>query len=144
MLSHRPHVPVNVLGLAAAAIRAAKCAERFNAFATYPFFCTMSRPLSDDPSKDATLEQATRHPLRLGLLQMLGGRASVTAAEAMDELGGGRTTLRGINYHVWVLGRYALVEPTGELTDRGIPYRLTRRGALALQALGYSIQGGGT
>lgn len=103
----------------------------------------MSSQPAADPRNDATLAQVSSHPLRLGFLKMLRDRPTLTPREAWGKLCDERSTLKGVNYHVWVLNRYGLVEPAGEQTDTGLPYRLTLRGTLALEALGYPMQEGG-
>ncbi|MGE5527418.1 MAG: hypothetical protein ACM3Q9_02010 [Methanosarcina sp.] len=66
---------------------------------------------------------------------MLSQRSTVTPREAMAELEEPPDTLARLNYHLWVLGRYELIETTDARMDPGLPYRLTNRGHLALEAL---------
>jgi hypothetical protein len=88
-----------------------------------------------DPSKDLAVAQVTGHPARVGCLKLLGEHPSLTAQEAMDDLEGAPATLSGCNYHLWVLCRYGYLEPSGDMTDGGLPYRLTSRGRLLVEAL---------
>jgi hypothetical protein len=97
-----------------------------------------SLPPHPDPSEDPSVPHLTGHPTRIGFLRLLlGERLSLTPAEAMEELPeeSRAKSLGGANYHLWVLADYGLVEPTGDVTDRGLPYRLTNRGRLVLNAL---------
>lgn len=61
--------------------------------------------LHPKPKRDA-VAQVKRHSARVGFLRLLANRPSLTAQEAMDELDDGPATLKGCNYHLWVLCQY--------------------------------------
>lgn len=93
------------------------------------------RDSHSDPNQDLAAAQVTAHPARVGCLRLLGERSSLTAQEAMDDLKDAPATLSGSNYHLWVLCRYGYVRPAGEMTGGGLPYCLTSRGRLLVEAL---------
>lgn len=92
-------------------------------------------------NKDA-LAQVKRHTARVNFLMLLDSRPSLTAQEAREELNDAPATLCTFNYHLWVLCQHGILEPSSNLTDRGLPYHLTRRGRLLVDLL--KVQGGRT
>src|SRR3954451_2691779 len=88
--------------------------------------------------------QATAHPLRVGLLEALTSRRSVTTAQALKLLkdrdcrsGNGGLTLAQVSYHVRVLEREGLVEDLGPPgLKSGPPFEPTEKGVEVMAAIG--------
>ncbi|MFE9688550.1 ArsR/SmtB family transcription factor [Micromonospora sp. NPDC005806] len=73
---------------------------------------------------DARELRALSHPVRLALLEALGG-GPLTATQAGDLIGETPTTC---SFHLRQLARYGFVEEAGGGRGRARPWRLTRRG----------------
>lgn len=89
---------------------------------------------------DPHLVKAVDHPIRVGFLSLLAERKTLSPRESLDLLAAPAVSLRHIVYHVRVLHRFGLVAPAGGLDPiRGVPFRATPRGEMALTALGLSF-----
>lgn len=96
------------------------------------------------PGLDHRLVEVIAHPVRSGFLKLLAERSQVTAAEALNHLQREDLLLSMVTYHVRVLHRFGLVEAMGQPDpERGLPFRTTPAGEVALVALGYSPREGG-
>lgn len=90
--------------------------------------------------------QATAHHLRVGLLEALAQRRSVTTAQALKLLkerdrrsGNAGLTLARVSYHVRVLEREGLVEAIGPPGFKsGPPFEPTEKGVEVMTAIGLS------
>ncbi|HET7510494.1 MAG TPA: helix-turn-helix domain-containing protein [Solirubrobacterales bacterium] len=100
-------------------------------------------PIPDrTPEFEYRLVKVLEHPVRIGFLKLLAGRGTLSAIEARDCLENG-LPLSKVTYHVRVLNQFGLVEAAGQPDpDRGVPFRSTPNGQLALAALGHSPQEG--
>jgi hypothetical protein len=94
------------------------------------------------PEFDHRLVKVLEHPVRSGFLKLLAERSQATPAEALAHLGEENLLLSMVTYHVRVLNHYGLVEAIGQPDpERGLPFRTTPSGAIALVALGYMTRG---
>ncbi|SBT47887.1 winged helix-turn-helix domain-containing protein [Micromonospora auratinigra] len=73
---------------------------------------------------DARELRALSHPVRLALLEVLGG-GPLTATQAGELIGESATTC---SFHLRQLARYGFVEEAGGGRGRARPWRVTRRG----------------
>lgn len=79
---------------------------------------------SDEPAgTDPRALRALAHPLRLDLLYLLEREGPLTASQAAERLG---ITPKLCSYHLSFLGRYGMVEETGEGKGRARPWRVAR------------------
>ncbi len=96
----------------------------------------------DGPAPDQRLVRALDHPLRVGFLRLLAERQALSPREALGSLDGGEVALSSLAYHVRLLAQLELVEPAGDLDrERGVPFRTTSRGDVALAVLGIPRRG---
>lgn len=96
------------------------------------------------PGLDHRLVEVIAHPVRSGFLKLLAERSQVTVAEALNHLQREGLLLSMVTYHVRVLHHFGLVEAMGQPDpERGLPFRTTPAGEVALVALGYSPREGG-
>lgn len=97
-------------------------------------------PIPDrTPEFEYRLVKVLEHPVRIGFLKLLAGRDTLSPIEARDHLK--NTPLSKVTYHVRVLEHSGLVEAAGQPDpDRGVPFRSTPTGQLALVALGHMPQ----
>lgn len=65
--------------------------------------------------------RAVAHPVRLDLLELLDRYGPLTASQCAERLG---LTPKVCSYHLNLLGRYGLVEETGEGKGRARPWRV--------------------
>lgn len=95
------------------------------------------------PAFDHRLVKVLEHPVRSGFLKLLADRSHITPAEALAQLQGRDLLLSMVTYHVRVLNHYGLVEAIGQPDpERGLPFRTTPTGEIALVALGYTAREG--
>jgi len=100
----------------------------------------MFPPPDRTPEFEYRLVQVLEHPVRIGFLKLLAGRDTLSPAEARDCLEDD-TPLSKVTYHVRVLEHFGLLEATGRPDPyRGVPFRSTPNGQLALVALGHLPQ----
>jgi hypothetical protein len=90
------------------------------------------------PGFDHRLAEILAHPVRSGFLKLLAERSPLIATDALNHLQNEDLLLSMVTYHVAVLHRFGLVEAVG-LPDpqRGLAFRTTPAGEVALVALGY-------
>lgn len=89
---------------------------------------------------DHRLVKALDHPIRVGFLSLLAERETLSPREGLALLAAPKTRLRTVVYHVRVLHQFGLVTPAGKLDlSRGVPFRATPRGEVALSALGLPL-----
>lgn len=95
------------------------------------------------PEFDQRLVKILEHPVRSGFLKLLAERGQLTPTEALAQLRGENLLLSVVTYHVRVLQHYGLVEAMGQPDrERGLPFRTTPTGEIALMAVGYPARGG--
>jgi len=95
------------------------------------------------PEFEYRLVKVLEHPVRIGFLKLLAERDTLSSTEAKEQLQKGDLPLSKIVYHVRVLDQFGLVEAAGQPDpDRGVPFRSTPNGQLALVALGHLPQEG--
>lgn len=78
-----------------------------------------------DSADDPWRLRALAHPVRLDLLYLLGEEGTLTASEAAERLS---LAPKSCSYHLRLLGRYGLVEETGDGKGRSRPWRLVPTG----------------
>jgi predicted ArsR family transcriptional regulator len=83
-----------------------------------------SRNTSSDTSDPRAL-RAVAHPVRLDLLELLHRDGPLTASQCAEQLG---LTAKVCSYHLTLLGKYGLIEETGEGKGRARPWRVGARG----------------
>lgn len=89
---------------------------------------------------DPHLVKAVGHPIRVGFLSLLAERETLSPREGLDLLAAPAVSLRHVVYHVRVLHRFNMVVPAGAPHPvRGVPFRATPKGEMALAALGLSF-----
>jgi len=89
---------------------------------------------------DHRLVKALDHPIRVGFLSLLAEREVLSPRQGLDILAMPATSLRTVVYHVRVLHQFGLIAPAGgHDPDRGMPFRATPRGEMALAALGLPL-----
>jgi hypothetical protein len=102
----------------------------------------MSPPPDRTPQFESRLVKVLEHPVRAGFLKLLAGRDTLSPTEARDCLEND-LQLSKITYHARVLEHFGLIEAAGPPDpDRGVPFRPTPTGQLALAALGHLPQEG--
>jgi predicted ArsR family transcriptional regulator len=84
-----------------------------------------SRNTSSDGSSDPRVLRAVAHPVRLDLLDLLQRDGPLTASRCAERLG---LTAKVCSYHLNLLGKYGLIEETGEGKGRARPWRVGSRG----------------
>jgi len=90
------------------------------------------------PGFDHRLAEILAHPVRSGFLKLLTEQSPLTAAEALNHLQNEDLLLSMVTYHVGVLHRFGLIEAIGPPDPkRGLSFRTTPAGEVALVALGY-------
>jgi DNA-binding transcriptional ArsR family regulator len=75
-------------------------------------------------SADARTMRAVAHPVRLDILYLLARESPLTASRCAEILG---LTPKVCSYHLNLLGKYGLIEETGEGKGRARPWRLLLR-----------------
>src|SRR5262249_31646971 len=94
------------------------------------------------PEFDHRLVKVLEHPVRSGFLKLLAERSNLTPVEALGHLQRENLLLSSVTYHVRVLHHYGLVEAIGQPDpERGLPFRATPTGEVALATLGYISRG---
>jgi Helix-turn-helix domain len=93
------------------------------------------------PAFDHRMVKALDHPVRAGFLRVLADRDTLTPAEALAAMDDDKLSLSNVAYHARVLNLFELVEPAGETTDKGVSFRATPAGVLALAAIGLPPRG---
>lgn len=92
------------------------------------------------PEFEHRLVRVLDHPVRIGFLKLLAGRDTLSPSEARDRLED-RPLLSKVTYHARVLEHFGLIEAAGQPDpDRGVPFRPTATGQLALVTLGHLPQ----
>lgn len=103
----------------------------------------MAPSLDETPEFDHRMAKLLEHPVRIGFLKLLAERSQVSPVEALAHLQGENLLLSMVTYHVRVLHHFGLVEATGQPDpERGLPFRTTPAGEIALARLGYLPRGG--
>ena len=74
----------------------------------------------DGPISDPRVLRAVAHPVRLDLLELLHSHGPLTASRCGELLG---LSPKVCSYHLTVLGKYGLIEETGEGRGRARPWR---------------------
>jgi DNA-binding transcriptional ArsR family regulator len=69
--------------------------------------------------------RAVAHPVRIELLALLRAEGPLTASRCAERLG---LTAKVCSYHLQTLGKYGLIEETGEGRGRARPWRLATSG----------------
>lgn len=94
-----------------------------------------------DPAESASehrLVQALEHPIRAGFLRLLAKRPTLSPGEALPLLDQPELGLANVVYHVRVLNRLELIEPSeGGQPNGGRRFHPTAKGRAALVALGH-------
>jgi predicted ArsR family transcriptional regulator len=80
---------------------------------------------SENVPSDPRALRAVAHPVRLDLLELLERDGPLTASRCAERL---RLTAKVCSYHLSVLGKYGLIEETGEGKGRARPWRAGSRG----------------
>lgn len=102
----------------------------------------MTPSFDKTPEFDHRLVKVLEHPVRSEFLKLLAERSHLTPAEALAQLEGENLLLSTVTYHARVLHHYGLVEAMGQPDpERGLPFRTTPAGEIALVALGYMASG---
>lgn len=86
------------------------------------------RPASEARSRAASeprVLRAVAHPVRIDLLALLRADGPLTASRCAERLG---LTAKVCSYHLQTLGKYGLIEETGEGKGRSRPWRLVTEG----------------
>jgi predicted ArsR family transcriptional regulator len=78
---------------------------------------------SDQPNPRAL--RAVAHPVRIELLALLRAEGPQTASRCAERLG---LSPKVCSYHLQLLGKYGLIEETGEGKGRARPWRLATKG----------------
>ncbi|GAB3767707.1 winged helix-turn-helix domain-containing protein [Microlunatus parietis] len=76
---------------------------------------------SEKNRSDALAMRAVAHPVRLDLLSLLDREGPLTASRCAEALG---LTPKVCSYHLTQLGKYGLIEETGDGKGRARPWRL--------------------
>lgn len=104
--------------------------------------------MSSQSSRQGGADDATGHPLRVEILGLAARlrTSSMSPREVRVRLNsvprpGGPVSLRTVSYHASVLARAGLLEREGFDRRRGIPFRVTPAGLLALAAVAKAPSG---
>lgn len=80
---------------------------------------------SEKDRSDALVMRAVAHPVRLDLLSLLHREGALTASRCAEVLG---LTAKVCSYHLNLLGKYGLIEETGDGKGRARPWRVVVSG----------------
>lgn len=102
----------------------------------------MAPSFDSTPEFDHRLVKALGHPVRCGFLRLLAERSQLTPAVALADLQEEGLLLSMVAYHARVLNHHGLVEAMGQPDpERGLSFRTTPAGEVALVALGHMARG---
>lgn len=85
----------------------------------------MSSENTHSDSSDPRGLRAVAHPVRLDLLELLQRDGPLTASRCAEQLG---LSAKVCSYHLHLLGKYGLIEETGDGKGRARPWRVGARG----------------